>query len=163
MRQHLSPSIESLETRSLLSHSSLPSVHSAVRTDANLGTGTIASPVEVGLTTNQATYTPGQIVKMTFTETNATGQNLLVPIGPTIDGFTITNGSKTIWKSNAGIQPDFIELEKLAPGKSITLTADWTASSATGTYAADDQLDPDASATFEIVTSSAAANARRGG
>ena len=108
----------------------------------------------VSVTTNQAVYTPGQTVKMTFTETNHTNSSIRVPIGPSIDGFTVTSGGKTIWRSNSGMEPQYIVLENLAPGASITLTATWTASSAAGTYTVHNQLDPKAAAaTFEIVAS----------
>jgi len=89
---------------------------------------------------------------MTFTETNTGDSTVRVPIGPSIDGFTITQNGATVWKSNSGIEPDFIVLEYLAPGASITLTATWTASNLTGTFAVYNQLDPDgAAATFDVV------------
>ena len=119
-------------------------------------TSPTASPVEISVTTNQAVYTPGQTVKMTFTETNDSKSSIRVPIGPSIDGFTVTSGGKTVWRSNSGVEPQYIVLENLAPGESITLTATWTASAATGTYVVHNQLDPDAAAaTFAIVASSA--------
>jgi Intracellular proteinase inhibitor len=121
-------------------------------------TGTPASPVAISVKTNQAVYTPGQTVTMTFTETNDTKSSMRVPIGPSIDGFTVTSGGKTVWRSNSGIEPQYIVLENLAPGASITLTATWTASAVAGTYTVHNQLDPEAaSATFEIVASSAVA------
>ena len=89
---------------------------------------------------------------MTFTETNTSDSTVRVPIGPSIDGFTITHDGATVWKSNSGIEPDFIVLENLAPGASITLTATWTASNLTGTFAVHNQLDPEGpAATFEVV------------
>ena len=89
---------------------------------------------------------------MTFTETNTSDSTVRVPIGPSIDGFTITQNGATVWRSNSGIEPYFILLENLAPGASITLTATWTASNLTGTFAVHNQLDPDgAAATFEVV------------
>jgi hypothetical protein len=121
-------------------------------------TGAPVSPVAIGVTTNQAVYTPGQTVTMTFTETNDTKSSMSVPIGPSIDGFTVTSGGKTVWRSNSGIEPQYILLENLAPGASITLTATWTASAVAGTYTVHNQLDPEAaSATFEIVGSTATA------
>jgi hypothetical protein len=114
--------------------------------------------VKISVTTNQAVYTPGQTVTMTFTETNDSKSSMRVPIGPSIDGFKITSGGKTVWRSNSGIEPQYILLENLAPGASITLTATWTASAVAGTYTVQNQLDPDASAaTFVIVASTAAA------
>ena len=112
------------------------------------------SPLAVSLTTNQATYLPGQTVRMTFTETNTSDSTVRVPIGPSIDGFTITQNGATVWRSNAGIEPLIIVLENLAPGASITLSATWTASNLTGTFAVHNQLDPDVAATFEVVAAS---------
>ena len=112
----------------------------------------------ISVTTNQAVYTTGQTVKMTFTETNDTKSSVRVPIGPSIDGFTVTSGGKTVWKSNSGVEPQYIVLENLAPGASITLTATWTASAVAGTYTVHNQLDPEAAAaTFQIVASTATA------
>ena len=65
---------------------------------------------------------------MTFTETNDSDDTVDVPIGPSIDGFTITSGGKMIWRSNSGVEPDFVYIDHLTPGESITLTAEWTAS-----------------------------------
>ena len=182
MRQQLRPSIESLETRNLLSSMSLGVVANPVAsvhlvTDpiwppvgAHMarpvagpivapvtvvpGTGLPTSPLQASITTNQASYTPGQLVTMTFTETNDTNAIVIVPIGPSIDGFSITNGSQTIWTSNSGPQSDVLYLERLAPGQSITLTASWTATSA-GTYSVANQLAPGVTTSFDIVASQA--------
>jgi hypothetical protein len=158
MRQQLRPSIESLETKSLLSHMALGLIGHELASRVPAVIGAAGGSLEVSLTTNQTSYTPGQTVSMTFTETNDTGHNVMVELGPSIDGFSVTKAGKTIWRSNAGLTPDYIVLRELAPGAAITLTAAWSASSVTGTYVAHDQLDPDgASATFEIVASSAVA------
>jgi hypothetical protein len=88
---------------------------------------------------------------MTFTETNESDSSIRVPIGPSIDGFTITSGGKAVWVSNSGVEPMFIELETLAPGASVTLTATWTASSVAGAYTVHNQLDAQGpAASFEI-------------
>jgi hypothetical protein len=106
----------------------------------------------VSLTTNQLTYTPGQVVHMTFIETNNTRQSVFVSLGPSIDNFYITNNGRTIWRSNPRIAPLFIVHRELAPGQSITLKADWTASSAPGTYEVHNHLAPQAmTATLNIV------------
>jgi hypothetical protein len=158
MRHDLRPSIESLETKSLLSHMALGLVSHELARRVPAVIGAVAGPLEVSLTTNQASYTPGQTVRMTFTETNDTGHNVTVEFGPSNDGFFVTRNGTTIWRSNAGLTPDDIVLRELAPGAAITLTAAWSASSVTRTYVAHDQLDPDgASATFQIVASSAVA------
>jgi hypothetical protein len=111
------------------------------------------SSLETSIGTNQKTYSPAQTVAMTFTVTNNTSETVSVPIGPSIDGFSVTSSGKTIWTSNSGVTPDFIALRTLAPGQSINLTANWSAPSMTGTFAVHNQLDPSDSATFEIGTS----------
>jgi hypothetical protein len=183
MRHQLRPSIEPLETKSLLSSMAMGLIGNPLRgvpvVTGPIGppvrvpiaapvTGPIATPVSgrpvtlapsssllISLTTNVASYTPGQVVTMTFTETNDTTQNVLVPLGPSIDGLAITSGSQTIWPSNSGMQSDLIYLDNLAPGQSITLTASWTATSVAGTYSVDNQLAPDVTASFDIVASQA--------
>jgi hypothetical protein len=105
--------------------------------------------VVTSVTTNQSSYAPGQQVEMTFTETNGTGNVVEVVIGPSIDGFYVTDGSKTVWRSNS-VAPDYVMVRKLQPGQSITLTADWTAPNAAGTYVAHNQLVPDLTASFTV-------------
>ena len=166
MRQQLRPGIEPLETKSLLSHMALGLIGQQVSRGVPTVIGVAAQSLEVSLTTDHASYTQGQTVRMTFTETNDTGHNVRVGLGPSIDGFSVTKAGKTIWRSNAGLTPDYVVLKELAPGATITLTAAWSASSVTGTYVAHDQLDPNgASATFEIVPSPAvlAAHVKRAG
>ncbi len=116
--------------------------------------GAPASSMELSLTTNHPMYVHGQIVRMTFTETNNTGHNVFVELGPSIDGFSISKAGKAIWRSNARSSSDVIVIRKLAPGAAITLTAAWSASSLNGTFVVHNQLAPNGpSATFEIVTS----------
>ncbi len=156
MRHQLRPGIESLETKSLLSHMALGLISHELASRLPAAIGAAAGSLEVSLTTDQTSYTPGQTVRMTFKETNDTGHNVTVELGPSNDGFFVTRNGTTIWRSNAGLTPDDIVLRELAPGAAITLTATWSASPVTGTYVVHDQLDPDgASATFQIVTSSA--------
>jgi hypothetical protein len=174
MRHQLSPSVDSLETKTLLSQVSvgfigpeLPlgrpipieaPVTPAVGMPVSPIIGTPAPPVmempiaslETSIATNQHKYSPGQTVAMTFSVTNNTSETVSVPIGPSIDGFSVTSSGKTIWTSNSGVTPDFIALRTLAPGQSIHLTADWRAPSMTGTFAVHNQLDPSDSAKFEI-------------
>ncbi len=122
---------------------------------------TLLSGLSYSLTTNQATYIPGQPVEMTFQETNNSSQPISVQDGPSIDGFTVTQGGSEVWRSNGGVNPLFIMLEPLQPGQSLTLTATWngipTGSStpATGRFAITNQLNPQAaSATVTISNSS---------
>jgi hypothetical protein len=174
MRHQLSPSVDSLETKTLLSQVSvgfigpqLPPgrpipieapVTPVVGMPVSPIIGTPAPPVmempisslETSIATNQHKYSPGHTVAMTFTVTNNTSETVSVPIGPSIDGFSVTSSGKTIWTSNSGVTPDFIALRTLAPGQSIHLTANWSAPSMTGTFAVHNQLDPSDSAKFEI-------------
>jgi hypothetical protein len=137
MRRRKAWNIEPLEERSLL------------------------SAMAVHITTNQSVYQAGQPVQLTFTETNTSNQAVTVREGPSIDGFTVEQGGNVVWKSNAGINPLFILNDVLQPGQSLTLKATWngvpnTSSSsgavATGIFVAFDQLDPQATVTFQIVT-----------
>lgn len=136
MKRRIPPGLESLEGRSLLS-------------------GLAAS-----LTTDQATYQPGQPVVMTFRETNDSDGAIQVGDGPSLDGFMVAQGGKTIWQSNAGINPMFVQMVTLQPGDSLTLSATWDgvpeggSGLATGTFTITDQLDPGASATVTIGGSS---------
>ena len=152
MRQQLRPSMESLETKSLLSHMALGLIGQQLTRGVPAVIEAAVPSLEVSLTTDHASYTPGQVVRMTFTETNNTGHNVFVDIGPSIDGFSVTKAGKTIWSSTTGLTPQFIVRRELAPGATITLTAAWSASPVTGTYVVHDQLDPNgASATFQII------------
>jgi len=123
-----------------------------VLTSPSADTGTTTAGLEASLTTNQTTYTPGQVVQLTFTETNTTGNVVFVDIGPGNDGFSITSGGQTIWRSHAGAATNYVEHRRLAPGQSFTLAAAWTADSVAGTYVAHNQLAPNAvAAEFQIV------------
>jgi hypothetical protein len=192
MRHQLSPNIDSLETKNLLSQMPMgligPQVHPGgpipVEAPVTPVIGMPVSPVvgrpvppvigrpvppvvgrpapiempisslATSITTNHNTYSPGQTVAMTFTVRNDTSATVAVTIGPSVDGFSVTSGGRTVWISNSGVTPDYIVLRTLAPGQAITLTADWTAPpSMTGTFAVRNQLDPSDSATFEIGTS----------
>jgi hypothetical protein len=99
------------------------------------------SELAISLTTNQTTYSLGQIVQMTLTATNDTKHNVTVPVGPSVDGFSITQNGQIIWQSNSGMQPDYVRDEVLAPGQSITLSANWTAT-VTGTLVVQNQMAP---------------------
>jgi hypothetical protein len=96
------------------------------------------------LKTNQASYTAGEVVRMTLIETNDTTRNVIIGVGPSIDGFSITYGGKTIWRSNGPrtFTPDFIAREVLRPGESFTLKAAWTARTEIGAYVAHNQMPP---------------------
>jgi hypothetical protein len=82
MRRHVRPGVEGLESRALL----------AANTSAALA---------MTLTTDRSAYVAGQPIKITLTETNTSGHTLTFADGPSLDGFTVTKGAATIWRSNA--------------------------------------------------------------
>jgi len=110
------------------------------------------------LTTNQATYHVGQPIQMTFTETNTSTKPVSIGIGPSNSGFDVVHDGMIVWASNAGIQPQYIRLETLQPGQSVTLNATWNGipnrgptSIPTGSFTVTNQQAPaGASATFTI-------------
>jgi hypothetical protein len=112
------------------------------------------SALAISLTTYQSSYTVGQNVQMTLTETNDTNHDVTVGVGPSLDGFFISQNGQTVWRSNSGAIPMYIERRVLDPGQSVTLTADWTAS-ATGTFVVSNQVAPQGPfATFSVAGSS---------
>ena len=142
MRRNKSLIVEPLECRALLSGL------------------TGVSHLSASVTTNQSVYQAGEPIQMTFTFTNPGRTPATFDFGPSFDGFMVTQGGKTVWQSNSGVQPDFAVLRTLQPGQSFSLNATWdgttTASSSisstmTGSFVVIDQLDPTgASATFQI-------------
>jgi hypothetical protein len=159
MKSHLRcrPRVEALEIKNLLSHGAsglaLGVLHAVRKPENAIRQG----PIELGLTTDQTTYSPGQAVRMTFTETNVSNHAAVVAIGPSIDGFVIMHHGRTIWRSNAGPTPDYITRRMLHPGQTLTLTASWTASAQTGLYRVHDQLHPrNPSTSFSIIAATSA-------
>ncbi len=143
MRFQLRPRIDGLEERALLSHlaASLMAPDHAFQAEVRREVAT--SKMAVSLTTNQTTYTPGQVVQMTLTMTNTSSQNETVALGPSIDGFFVTQNAKVIWRSNSGVEPQYIVRRILKPGQSITLTAQWTIpASVSGALAVHNELFP---------------------
>jgi hypothetical protein len=110
------------------------------------------------LTTNQSTYAFGQPIQFTFTETNTSTQPVDITIGPVNSGFEVVHNGVTVWASNAGFQPQFLQLKTLEPGQSVSLTATWDGipnlvppTVLTGTFTVTNQQAPTgASATFVI-------------
>ncbi len=102
----------------------------------------------------------GTSVELSFTETNVSGHTLSVSYGPIDDGFTATMAGHSVWVSNAGPQPQFLELKTLAPGQSVTVTATWDGHSNTasgtegpllkGSFQVSNELDPSAVATVIV-------------
>jgi len=74
--------------------------------------------------------------------------------GPNTNVFSITQNGQTIWRSNSGPQPLFPTVgQVLVPGQSLTLRANWTATS-TGTFVVSNELAPQGpEATFSVVAS----------
>ena len=120
----------------------------------------LLSNLAYSLTTDKSAYAVGQPVQLTFTETNISKQNVTVDDGPSIDGFNVTLDGHTIWKSNSGINPLYIQANTLKPGQSLTETATWNGEStadpsiaATGSFVVTNQLAPtSASASFQITS-----------
>jgi hypothetical protein len=115
---------------------------SGVHVAKHAPSATLKATLTDSLTTNQASYTPGEVVRMTLIETNNTGKSITIGVGPSVDAFSITFGGKTIWRSRSGFTPDYIVREVLRPGQSLTLTAAWTAKSVLGAYVAHNQMPP---------------------
>jgi hypothetical protein len=118
----------------------------------------LLSALAYSLTTNQSNYQSGQPVQMTFTETNTSAKPVNIAIGPANSGFDVAQNGKTVWMSNAGFQPQYLRLETLQPGQSVTLKATWNGLSnvgpstvETGTFTVtNQQARTEASATFVI-------------
>jgi hypothetical protein len=118
----------------------------------------LLSALAYSLTTNQSTYEVGQPINFTFTETNTGTSPVNIAIGPVNSGFDVVHDGVTVWASNTGIQPQFLQLKTLQPGQSETLTATWNGVSnigpptvETGTFTVTNQQAPTgASATFQI-------------
>lgn len=103
MRRAFHPNVEGLESHTLLS-----------------GLG-----VSLTLTTDQATYTAGQPVHMTLTETNTTDHEINIVDAPSSHGFLVRQNGAVVWQSNNWIEPMYARLVTLAPGQSFTLQATW--------------------------------------
>jgi hypothetical protein len=152
MKHQQRPSIEALETKALLSHIALAFTGAHAGKAVPTVTGkALNTGIDTTVTTNEVSYTPGELVGMTLTETNKSGHDVFVAVGPSIDGFSITYGAKTIWRSNKGFTPQFIYRKLLLPGESFTLKAAWIARSVPGAYVAHNQMAPaDVHAPFSI-------------
>ena len=120
----------------------------------------LLSSLAYSVTTDKSTYQVGQPVQLTFTETNTSNQPVTVTDGPSIDGFNVSQGGSTIWQSNSGINPQYLEQNTLQPGQSLTETATWNGEAsadasvaATGSFTVTNQLAPEAaSASFQIAS-----------
>jgi hypothetical protein len=110
------------------------------------------------LTTDQAVYHQGQPVVMTLTAKNTTRHNVKLALGPSNDGFFVTQNGAEVWVSNPGPQPLYLQLKTIRPGKSITLVAVWNGESnigtpaiVTGTVAVQSQIAGAAPVTIQIL------------
>ncbi len=119
----------------------------------------LLSGLSANLATNASSYQVGQPVQFTYTVTNASSKPLTVDEGPGTDGFIVEQNGSTVWRSNAGINPMFIEADTLQPGQSLTLDGTWNGISNVGSSAGTspmgkfvvlDQLNPNLSTTFQI-------------
>ena len=82
-------------------------------------------PVAFSLKADRATYTPGEPVHITLTETNTTDRPVVIYGGPSLDGFTVSQGGREVWRSNEGPQPLAVRRQTIPPHRSIRLTATW--------------------------------------
>ena len=114
----------------------------------------VASELSISLTTDHSSYTVGESVQMILTATNDSNDNETVWVGPDTNVFSITQNGQTIWRSNSGLQPLSTPVGVvLVPGQSLTLRANWTATS-TGTFVVSNELAPQGpEATFSVVAS----------
>jgi hypothetical protein len=146
--------VEPLESKVLLSAAApLISVPASPPIVARAGEG-----LKIVLTTDQKVYRKGQPVVMTLTETNTSNQTKTVALGPSTDGFYVTQNGVEVWASNTGPQPLFLLVKTIKPGASLTLSATWKGhtnigppSSPTGTFVVHSQIPGAAPVTIQIL------------
>jgi hypothetical protein len=146
--------VEPLESKSLLS-AGAPLVH--VRAAPPI-VARVDEGLKVVLTTDQKVYHKGQPVVITLTETNTSKQTEMVALGPSTDGFYVTQNGVDVWASNAGPQPLYLVVKSIKPGASLTLSATWNGhtnigppSSPTGTFVVHSQIPGAAPVTIQIL------------
>jgi hypothetical protein len=154
MRHQLRPKFDGLEDKTLLS-----SFAAGVSVHANAHLAEVRRDVEApaisaSLTTSQTTLNPGQVVQFRLALTNTSNHTVTIGLGPSVDGFYATHNGKVVWRSNNGLEPEFIVRRTLRPGQTITLSADWTVpASMTGTFVVHNQLFPTGpTATITVTT-----------
>ncbi len=108
MRRSVRPALEMLEGKTLLSGV------------ATATPGLVASLTAVASRTNA-----GPQVVETFTETNVSDHEITVVDGPSLDGFTVSRGGKTVWNPHQGVSPQILTDHVLEPHQSITLSSTW--------------------------------------
>ncbi len=128
MKRTLIPAVERMEGRALLS--------AGLRRAQIPVSPPVVAPVTQGLkvvlATDHRVYHQGEPVVLTLTETNTSNHAVTVPLGPSTDGFYLTQNGREVWASNNGPQPLFIMLKTLNAGQSSTLTATWNGHSNAG-------------------------------
>ncbi len=102
-----------------------PGPSSTSSTSTSSSTPSSTTSISATLTTDKTTYNAGDKVTISLTETNTSNQAVTIEYGPSADGFSVTQNGATIWRSNAGPQPMFMEAITLQPGESHTFTAIW--------------------------------------
>jgi hypothetical protein len=153
MKRKTQPRLETLESRALLSGGSGTVLHHAHRHAHFAQIGARASSnLRVTLTTNQAVYQPGQVVRMTLTETNMSDHPMRVDDGPSLHAFYITHNGKVVWRSITPMTPDFLRLRVLMPGQSVTYSAQWTVQPRmAGMFEVHVQRFPNVTAMFRVI------------
>jgi hypothetical protein len=120
----------------------------------------LLSGITPGLTASLVATPVGTTVDLHYTETNTSNHAISFAVGPGNDGFSASRNGKTVWISNSGVQPDFLELVTLKPGQSFTLDATWDGHSnsvsgtegpaVTGSFKITNELDPAVSTTVVV-------------
>ncbi len=154
MKRSRIAAVEPLEGKALLSAAlRLASMPPSIVAPLNAG-------VKVVLKTDRQVYHKGQPVVMTLTETNTSKQTVTVALGPSTDGFYVTQNGREVWASNNGPQPMFILLKTLKPGASFSLSATWNghanigpASTPTGALVVHSQIPGAAAVPIQILPS----------
>ena len=138
MRRRQNLVVESLESRALL------------------------SGLTGAITTNQSVYEVGEPIEMTFTLTNTSSTSQAIAVGPSNSAFIVTEGGQTVWRSSPGVAAQYLKVDTLDPGQSLTLQATWDGSivngtsttTAIGSFSVTNQLDPSGvSASLQIDSS----------
>jgi hypothetical protein len=153
---------ERIVTVDVLEPKSLPSAPALMAPVA--GTPPLVARVDQGLridlATDQQVYRQGQPVVVTLTETNTSHRTVEVALGPSTDGFYVTQNGAEVWTSNKGPQPLFLMVKRIKPGASLRLSATWNGhtnigspSSPTGTFVVHSQIPGAAPVTIQIVPS----------
>ncbi len=122
--------LETLEGKELLSGATSGLVASIVA----------APTVTAGVTT----------VALTFTETNVSNHVIEVTRGAINTGFSASQNGKTAWVSNTGFLPQYLMLEGLKPGQSITINGTWDGHSNSGIESGPTEEGPALTGTFTI-------------